>query len=464
MDAKDQIIEQLVAENIALKEANKLLRELVKSLQERIAALEKDSSNSSKPPSSDIVKPKRSVQTKPRKKRKPGGQTGHRKFSRTAFKPEEIDDFVEYEFHTRDAVGLQPLDEWQVVQQISLPEKLYHVTEHRARKYLNPKTGKIHVAPLPTEVLKGGLLAADLCAVVGFLKGGCHMSYSTIQQYFKEVVGLDLSRGLLSKTVQKVSESLAPSYDSLASRLPKETHLGSDETGHPDSGEKYWTWCFQTQGFTLFHIDKSRGSQVLFDILGEEFKGFLNCDYFSAYRKFVRLSDAIVQYCMAHLIREIRFLTKQSSKHLNRWAAQLLDWLKKLFNTLHHHESMTPGGFSRRMEAIKKGFLKRIRRPPNHTLAKTLAKRFKGKAAESYFRFLTDPDVEPTNNGTEREIRHAVIDRRITQGTRGANGMRWCERIWTIIATCKKQKRNIFEFIHQAVLANWTNDSPPEFA
>ena len=463
MDAKDRFIEQLVAENIALKETNKLLREQVKSLQERIACLEKDSSNSSKPPSSDIVKPKRSAQTKPRKKRKRGGQTGHRKFSRTAFKPEEIDDVVEYEFHTRDAVGLKPLDEWQVVQQISLPEKLYRVTEHRARKYLDPKTGKIHVAPLPTEVLKGGLLAADLCAVVGFLKGGCHMSYSTIQQYFKEVVRLDLSRGLLSKTVQKVSESLAPAYDSLASRLPKETHLGSDETGHPDSGDQYWTWCFQTQGFTLFHIDKSRGSQVLFDILGEEFKGFLNCDYFGAYRKFARLSDAIVQYCMAHLIREIRFLAKQSSKHLNRWAEQLLDWLKKLFDTLHRHESLTAGGFARRMEGIKQGFLKRIRRPPNHNLAKTLASRFKGKAAETYFRFLTDPDVEPTNNGTEREIRHAVIDRRITQGTRGANGMRWCERIWTVIATCKKQNRNIFEFIHQAVLANWKNDSPPEF-
>ncbi len=112
MDAKDQFIEQLVAENIALKETNKLLREQISSLQERIASLEKDSSNSSKPPSSDIVKPKRSVQTRPRKKRKRGGQAGHRKFSRTAFKPEEIDEVVEYEFPTRDAVGLKPLDEW----------------------------------------------------------------------------------------------------------------------------------------------------------------------------------------------------------------------------------------------------------------------------------------------------------------------------------------------------------------
>ncbi|MCK5565465.1 MAG: transposase [Planctomycetes bacterium] len=77
--------------------------------------------------------------------------------------------------------------------------------------------------------------------------------------------------------------------------------------------------------------------------------------------------------------------------------------------------------------------------PPDHKLAKKLARRFKGKAAETYFCFLTDPNVEPTNNGTERAIRHTVIDRRITQGTRGDAGMRWSERIWTTIATCKNK-------------------------
>ena len=97
-----------------------------------------------------------------------------------------------------------------------------------------------------------------------------------------------------------------------------------------------------------------------------------------------------------------------------------------------------------------------MRRPPDHALCKKLARRFKGKAAEDYFRFLTEPKVEPTNNGTEREIRHTVIDRRITQGTRGQAGMRWCERIWTTIATCKKQHRNVFEFIHNSLIAHWT--------
>jgi hypothetical protein len=159
--------------------------------------LEKNSNNSSKPPSSDIVKPKRKIKKTTRKKRKQGAQPGNRKFSRPEFKPEEIDAVVEYEFYARDAVGLQPLDEWPVVQQITLPEKLYVVTEHRARKYLDPQTGAIHITPLPLEVTQGHLLGAALSAMIAFMKGGCHMSFSTIQQFFQEVMQLPLSRGVL---------------------------------------------------------------------------------------------------------------------------------------------------------------------------------------------------------------------------------------------------------------------------
>ena len=89
MDDKDLLIIQLTTEN-------QQLRELVKQLQERIARLEKNSNNSSKPPSSDIVKPKREIKKTTRRKRKQGAQPGHRKFSRPAFKTEEIDAVVEY--------------------------------------------------------------------------------------------------------------------------------------------------------------------------------------------------------------------------------------------------------------------------------------------------------------------------------------------------------------------------------
>jgi len=391
MKDKDAIIEELT------KQVETLLAR-IKLLEEEVARLKKNSNNSSKPPSSDIVKPKTNVQKRTTRKRKRGGQPGHRKHTRKPFAPDEIDSIVEYEFRGKDLDGLTPLDDWHIVQQITLPEKLYVVTEHRARKYLKSKTGKIIIASLPNEVQKGGLLGADITAMTAFMKGGCHMSFSTVQRFFKEILHLDVSRGMLSRATQKVSAALKPAYQQLAEGLPNESHLGIDETGHKDNGDKYWTWCFQSPDYSLFHIDKSRGSKVLFDLLGDEYEGIIGCDYWGAYRKFSRLSSATVQYCMAHLIREIRFLAEHTTKKLSRWGQKLLDWLRKLFKALHRSDELTDAGFARRMEQIKRGFLSQIRRPPDHNFAKKLARRFKGKAAETYFRFLTDPNVEPTND------------------------------------------------------------------
>lgn len=461
MKDKDAIIEELVKQNTFLMETITILEKENIALREKIDRLSKDSGNSSLPPSSDIVKPKPKTSRK-KVKRKRGGQPGHKKHTRKPFTPEQIDHTIEYELNSKDSAGLEPLDDWHVIQQITLPEKLYYVTEHKARKYLDPQTGEIVIAALPEDVSKGGLFGGDITALVAYLKGDCHMSFTTIQSFLKEILGVKVSRGYLSKIIKNVSKALAPSYQELMEKLPNEANIGIDETGHKDNGKKHWTWAFQTTEYTLFHIDKSRGSQVLFDILGKDFTGIINSDFYGAYRKFCRLTEAVAQFCMAHLIREIRFLAEMTDKKLSKWGKGLLNTIKKMFNTLHNAEEYTTKGYISVMKRIKDRFLDKVRRPPDHKLAKKLCRRFKGKAAEDYFRFLVEPDIEPTNNGTEREIRHTVIDRRITQGTRGSSGMRRCERIWTTIATCKKQNQNVFEFIHNSILAHWNNETQPK--
>ncbi len=458
---KDAIIERLAKQVALLLERVRQLEQENTMLKERIAQLERNSSNSSKPPSSDIVKPLK-ILRQHGKKHNRGGQHGHTKFSRQPFEPQDVDEVIEYELKGKDAVGLKPLDEWFVIQQIELPEKMYRVVEHRARKYLDTVTGKIHIAPMPDGIRKGGLLGADINAAVAFMKGGCHMSYTTIQKLFKELVQLDVSRGMLCKATQKVSLSLRPAYRQLVERLPTERQIGVDETGHHDEGRLHWTWCFDTPDYSLFRIDKSRGCEVLEKMPGKDFAGLICADYWGAYRKYARLFDVRVQYCMAHLIREIRFLAENSIKKLSRWGNFLLEWLKKLFKTLHCRDKLTAKGFIRLLRQIKEGFLSRVRRPPDHALAEKLARRFRGEAAQDYFRFLTEPGAEPTNNATERQIRPVVIDRRITQGTRSDAGMRWCECIWTALATCKKQNRNVFKFIHRTLVAHWTNTCYPE--
>jgi len=172
MDVKDKIIAELKQEIIQLREEIRLLKE-------DIARLKKDSGNSSKPPSSDIVKPKKTTRKVSRKKRKRGGQFGHRLFTRKPFEPEQVDEVIEYELRDKDAGGLKPLDGWSIIQQIKLPEKMHKIIEHRARKYIDPVTGQVHIASLPEEVRKGGLLGGDVTAMVAFMKGGCHMSFTT---------------------------------------------------------------------------------------------------------------------------------------------------------------------------------------------------------------------------------------------------------------------------------------------
>jgi transposase len=97
--------------------------------------------------------------------------------------------------------------------------------------------------------------------------------------------------------------------------------------------------------------------------------------------------------------------------------------------------------------------------PPSRP-SENLAKRFR-KHGDAYFRFMTTPGLEPTNNLAEQAIRFIVIDRHITQGTRSEGGLRWCERVWTVIATCSQQGRSVLDFLSQVVEAHFHKTPSP---
>src|SRR5262249_57537280 len=108
----------------------------------------------------------------------------------------------------------------------------------------------------------------------------------TLRQFPRDVIGGRVSRGYLAKGCAKVSDGLEVPYEELLALLPKQPYVNTDETGHTNNGDHFWTWCFRAPLFTLFRISPSRGSAVLLDVLGKEFEGVLGCDYFSAYRKY----------------------------------------------------------------------------------------------------------------------------------------------------------------------------------
>jgi hypothetical protein len=73
--------------------------------------------------------------------------------------------------------------------------------------------------------------------------------------------------------------------------------------------ERWWTWCFRAELFVLYHIDAHRNGEVLMSILGKEYAGVLGCDYLSTYLRYMRECNIVVQFCLAHLIRDVKFLT-----------------------------------------------------------------------------------------------------------------------------------------------------------
>jgi transposase len=437
------------------------------ALEAQLAAAKKNSGNSSKPPSSDIVKPPRPGAGK-QAKRKRGGQPGHPRHERPPFAAQDIDHTFDYCLSVCPDCGgkVTPAAPRisggpRVVQQVDFVAKPIEVSEHRGQACFCRRCQKTYYAEIPTPVRRAGLVGPRLTGLVGFLKGGCHCSFTTIRKFLRDVVGVTVSRGHLRTVCAKVSDSLNVAYDQLLAAAPQQAALNVDETGHKEYAQRMWTWCFRADLFTLFKIDPSRSSDVLIDVLGEEFKGVLGCDYFSAYRKYMADFNVLVQFCLAHLLRDIRFLTEHPDPRNRAYGNRLLQAMRELFHVIHRRQEYRAKDFAIVLQdAGDELQAQAMWRVPGTKQARNLARRFE-QHGESYLRFITTPGVEPTNNLAEQAIRFVVIDRLVTQGSRSAAGRRWLERIWSAMATCAQQGRSVFQFLVESVESHFHGRPTP---
>jgi transposase len=476
MDSRDGLINELRA--VVAKQAAQLEKQAgrIAELELKLAKALKDSSTSSKPPSSDIAKPKPKKRPGRPKKTRKGGQLGHERKLREPLPEHRVDQTIDYEISNEDIqrLGLTPTGEFETVQHIELPETPVYVTNHRLTIY-HDADENVYLPDVPD--LSGPIFGPRMLAMIGWMKSVGHCSYSTIETWMEDVLQVPVSRGYLSKLcTDTISDSLQDAYDELTEAIPRQQQLGSDETSHKDNGKKHWIWCITAVTFSVFHIAKTRSREVLEKLVGEEFAGYLNFDYFSANCSFAWNFSIKAQYCWAHLIREMRFL---SEKHPDRktkvWAEQLVDRSRRLFSAWHRRDEMSEEGFHRSMMTHRDRFLELVRNPPSTKEAANIAARFAVveyrqddseqtetyDLSQDYFRFMFAEEVEPTNNHSEQQIRQCVIDRRITQGTRSEAGMRYHERMWTMIATCKKQNRSIFSFLQESIATKLAGQPAP---
>jgi transposase len=434
-------------------------------LQNKIARLSKDSSTSSKPPSSDIVKPPQpSLDGK--KKRRIGGQHNHQRHEHALLDHSLVDHTVKQQLDHCPHCGSTHLKQLpdqppRRYQQYELPQKPVEITEYQLHSALCLDCKEVSYATLPLPVQKQGIFGPKLSAAMGVLKYDGAVSFRGIKRYCIDILKIpSISTGFLAKTIQKISLSLNPMYEHLLKALQFATVVNTDETRHKENGKLNWTWVFRTALFTFFKIDPSRGSQVLIEVLGAEFKGALGCDYFSAYRKYMGDFNILLQFCLAHLIRDVKFLITLADSDTKRYGQQLLNAYKKLFQLIHIRERIGEKQFQISIEKIRKKILLIAKtNVPSTKEARNLAKRFR-LHGKQYFQFITTPGLDPTNNIAERAIRFIVNYRHISQGTRSLNGRAACERIWTALATCRQNNISLFDFLYQSLVA-YSNDSPP---
>lgn len=453
-------IAELEAENAQLRTQVETLTRQVAKLAEQVAKLSKNSSNSSKPPSSDIVKPPKPGL--PKGPRRQGGQPGHKGATRRPFRDDQIDHFEE--LHPADCphchgARLEPTGRFKTQQVAELREKPLLITEYRRHQCRCGDCGELLWTELPPGVAEGQLFGPRLQALIAYMKGSLHASYTGLADFCRDVLDIDVARSHLCNTIACVNDALALPYEQLAEHLPAEPVLNIDESGWKNKGARYWIWVFCTSTISFFRIAKSRGSKVLEAVLGEVYNGTIISDFFSAY---VKYGNRLQQFCLAHLIRDIKFLTTLPGQRDKQFGQRLLTDFKRLFHCWHLREKIPKDRLDRILLRIKDRVLRRaeVHAGGERSKSRTLARRFL-KHGEAIFHFLFDPAVEPTNNAAERAIRQAVIDRRITQGSRSEMGRKWNARIWTVLSTCRKQNRSAWQFLQNALSAHHFQTQAP---
>jgi len=422
------------------------IAELRATITELNARLGQDSSNSSKPPSGDGLKPApKSLRAKTG--RKPGGQPGHQGSTpRMVATPDQRIDHRPQECracgHGLSGVGSTRAEARQVVD-IPLVKPL--VTEHLLHHVTCPACGADTVPDVPgaTRQIQYG---PNANALMAYLVTAQHLSVSRAAQLLAELMGMPVSTGTVQAAVAKAAARLAGFAAWVKQELRAAPVPHADETGLRVAGKLCRAHSASTPRATWIWVHPSRGRPGIDDAgVLPGCTGFLVSDMFSAYDTLPGLAGR--QLCCAHLLRELRAVTDHhadANPGKGCWADQAAQAIRAAIAD----PASAPAAREQILDAL------RADEPHNHpggklgdkhaALARRLATRI-----DDYLRFTTTPGLEPTNNPAEQETRMVKIKMKITGGMRTLEGARHFTTIRSYLATARKN--------HQQALAAITS-------
>jgi transposase len=447
---------------LALANQVERLEGRVERLEEEIRELRRDSGNSSRPPSADPAAGERRGK---RSKRKPGAQPGHPGSGRGLLPIEQVDEVVEHLPESclrcgHSLVGRPlrgPLRRHQVAE---LPEVAVWVTEHRLHRRRCPGCGALTQAELPRDVTRERF-GPRLQGAVATLAAGFRLSRRQVADLCRELFGAAIAVGTVDAILARQGSALREPTERLRDAVRGSPVLCADETGWKQAGERRFLWGAFTDEAAVLRVAPSRHREEAEELLGSS-EAIVSSDRWWAYDY---LDPARRQLCWSHLLRDFRFHAESPLAEQSEFGETCLRIAEKVFCAWRRFQAdgdrprlrreIVP--LERELRALcEEAKRKSVKTRFHRGIARNLIKAWPG-----LWTFVEHEGVEPTNNRAERGLRHAVIYRKLSQGSRSERGALATERLLSAAITCRLQGRSLFAYLVEVAQASVLGQPAP---
>lgn len=416
----------------------------IAELEEMLGKTKKTSKNSSAPPSKDQ---KSSLpEGKKKRREKSVGRMGHARVLHQ--NPDEILELT-LKICKQCGGSLSETNQDLHIEydKIEIPPIKPFVTRVRLYACTCKACGVASIAPAPLGLEEGSPFGVSVEALLTYMRYAHHVSYKRLREISLHLFGVKISQGAIANLFQRVNTRLDGQVQSILKRIRSSRLICSDETSARVKGKNSWEWVFQNHEVELHVIRPSRGAQVVQEIMGEHRPMYWVSDLYSAQKNHA----SKWQICLAHQLRDCQYGIDEGDKGFSWRMKRLFLRAIVLSKRRSHLKPSTSLAYRRRLEKDLDQILTLT--PATKTGVK-LKKRYT-KHRGSLFTFFEDPEIEPTNNSSERALRWSVIFRKVTNGFRSDWGSDFFSAVRSIIGTGGRQGLNPYQAIQKAL--NTTN-------
>jgi transposase len=283
-------------------------------------------------------------------------------------------------------------------------------------------------------------------ALLGYFHERHHVGYERLVETCREVFGLTISEGGIDGALRRLAERARPTYEAIGAQVRAGPVIGSDETGARVAGRNAWHWVFQTPEASYHVIVLRRNADVIAAFLGETRPESWVSDLWNPQ---IQVDAATHQLCLAHQIRNLSYAAEADGYAGLVWAVELRHLFGRAIHLHDIRDTLTPASFALRRKRIENAVDRLISRTclpeqPATANARRLQERYRQHRA-SLFVFLDRPDVPPTNNASEQDLRPSVIHRKVTGGYRSWAGAEISAIFTSLFATARKQGQSFLD-------------------